>query len=345
MATAKLSGKGYKEMIFRKTVSFIMISLIICSLGCFKKEQDISAPNCLYVPEQDNGVAGIGTMRGNTNGNLQNGGLAVCDGTLLYFVDYDYTQDKSAINQINLESQERSVLLDNIQGHVSQINYYNNDLFFVCNSPENEALNCVMLYSPETQTSKELLQQEHITMLQTVYQRIIVSAVTGSESAVYLYKLDGAYVGKIDSFLLYGAMDGLLYGIHEDVTSTVFSAVDAEGNCVETYPVEVAIPINGYLIHVNNALNHEDYLDYTGRVEIIDATNGQITYIPITQFPCSSYYNASTNFIYIKQYGYDETGVVYRMDWEGKELAQVSNIVFDEGFSLWNDIIITNSFS
>ncbi len=323
----------------RMATVFLLIVLISALFGCNTGTKEPQTWD-------DNGIDGIGVIRGNTSGNLytRNRGRAVCDGNDIYYVEqlcapvYDEQLfDPVRICRYNLSTKETQVLIEfedvNSRDDICFLNLIGTDLYYVDKSFEGDT-NSIYRLSTEDLSVQKIGDHRLSLFFLAAYERLFIADREGTT----ICDLDGTEIKRIDGFIICGAMDGVLYG--EDKESNCCVSLDLDGNVVDRYEsVRNPIPINGYLVELNYFEVNEKHID---EITIINVSTKEGRVFEVTQIGCSNYYNVSRDWIYLQEYGLDEMGEIYRIDWNGNGFMKVDDRVFMQGFALWEDTILAD---
>ena len=327
-----------KALLWMLVLSMLLIGTAGCRKDAKDTQQDPAAEADQPARWHDNGIDGIGVVRGNSNGNLyeRNKGRAVCDGKDIYYVDQE--SDPVRICRYNLSTEETQVLIEledvNYCLDICFLNLIGTDLYYVDKSFDGD-INRIYRLSTEDLSVQKIGDYSWIRFFLVAYDRLFVAEREGTT----IYDLDGIEIKRIDGFIVCGAMDGVLYG--EDRESNCCVSLDLEGNLVDRYEsIRNPIPINGYLVELNNYFGEHD--EYINEITVINVSNQESTVFEVTQIGCSNYYNVSGNWIYLQNYGLDEMGEIYRIDWNGNGFSIVDDHVFMQGFALWEDTILAD---
>jgi hypothetical protein len=290
--------------------------------------------------EQDDGVSGIGIVRGNTNGNLQNKGRAVCDGKYIYYVD-QYAQPVS-ICQYDLDTRENKVLrvIEKVDWprDVECLNLIGDSLYYVIGyyiTGHSNYSYQVCVLSLKDGSVRILGEYKLVFYFLIAYDRMFIT----DDGNTIIRDLKTNTEQTIEDFCLCGIMNGELFGYrkHEDFCVSL----DLNGNETNRYEGVISpIPICGYLVDLNNL--NEDYYTHIGTIRIIDTiTNEERTFI-VPDIPCAGYFNVSKEHFFLQRYWDDECGEIFRMDWDGEKIEQVDDRVFGTGVSLWGDTLLAD---
>ncbi|MGN0784633.1 MAG: hypothetical protein ACI4MR_03080 [Candidatus Aphodomorpha sp.] len=292
----------------------------------------------LYVGCEDDGLHGIGTVRGNSNGNLLSSGgwgRAVCDETAIYYVQNGgYRYGAFQIVRYDMQTCDSAILVDDFDGaaQVGQLNLLNGWLYFAVEMDGNHVM--VQRLEISTGVRETVCRFQTLSFMLAAYERLFVCDTPAGQTRVL--DSDGRELAVLENFILVGAMDGILYGYRQREGHYV--ALDAAGQQTARYAdAGAAVPINGHLIFLNT-LSEDAPLSHSGTVTIVQVETGETTAFEVPEIPCASYFNVSDSYLYLQRYGADESGELYRIDWNGADLIQIDARTFDTGVSLWNDV-------
>lgn len=335
-------------MKYFKTIVVLLLccSLLISCLGCNRETEK----NTLYTPDaSDDGLSGVGTIRGNTNGNIIGaGGRAVCDGERIFAVNYDSDKGYCIVEQQIKDGSEHELLrLDAAYTvGVTDLNLLGDKLYFLKGTDGEYE---VIEYDLSTQTTKVLYQsQTHLFDMHAVYGKLLFSTREGN--TVILDADDPESFVQEDDFRIMGAMGGLLYG--ERPSDQKLVAINAFGEVTAEFDADYtcAIPALGKIVCMDNLYrmpeNEPEAIDYSTKITILDADNGEIvTTFPIPDIACESYLNLSENYLYVQEYLIDGAGSIHRINWTGEDFSMFDDRCFRSGISLWNDQPLTDSLN
>lgn len=286
----------------------------------------------------DNGIDGIGVVRGNTNGNLHsNHGRALCDGNNIYYIDQE--SDPVRICKYNLSTKETQVLVEfkdeTSPMNIGYLNLIGTDLYYAEGIYTGQTQSIYRISTIDLRSEKIYETTDLLFHLFAAYDRLFITDMQG----ILICDLNGKEINRIDGYYLSGMMDGILYAYRSDADGCY--AMDLNGTVKDFYDTVVSpIPINGYLVDLDNLAGEP--LEYKGNLTVVNAANHESRSFEIPEIGCASYWNISKDAVYLQKYGYDETGEIYRMDWYGNGLSRVDDRIFYTGVSLWEDRLLAD---
>lgn len=312
----------------------------------------------LWEPCADDGVSGVGTVRGNTNPNLNmclHSGTAVrCDGRIYYTGARTDDETVTASLLRYTEATKRTDVLweysaaagtdglERYEYNIFDLNILGDTLYFRLGGSWNESsvwkLSLSDLTAARVTDGRKLVAAYGKLFVQSGDDTVIIDCADTNERSV------------IPGFLFQGVMDGYLFGKFKDDEQDV--RLDCCGSEDERFSDSLYpnyILINGYAIGIDDLIlvyTPEGYLDHTGivRVTAVTADRGSPFYgFVVPEIPCSGYYSASAEYLYIQTYYEDEHGDVWRIRWDGTGLEQVDRRVFANGFMLDGDTLLVNT--
>jgi len=282
---------------------------------------------------EDNGIDGVGSVRGNTNGNISVGGRAVDVGDSIFYTttvcDADWNPSQQLVMRDKASKTERVVFSDagryNHRG-IRYLNWYKGILYFALENdiyaynPEDESIVCIY----EREGHKPYLYSFHVA-----YDLLFVSYVL--EETVCLdihtyervYQHEGLYVSSI--------MDGRLYGYYEPNNNRSYISMYPDGTDLQPC-APVMIASDGKLYYLESHLYASIEIDilYT-----TDLASGETIERPITEIlDCGCWFNVSRKGIYIQGDFNDGAGPLYLMSLDGKWKGQISSYYFDYGVTI-----------
>ena len=286
----------------------------------------------------DNGIDGIGVVRGNSNGNLhRNRGRALCDGNDVYYVDQE--SDPVRICKYNLSTKEAQVLAElkdeTSPMDIGYLNLIGTDLYYAEGIYIGQTQSIYRISTIDLRSEKIYEVQNYLFTFFAAYDRLFITDRQG----ILICDLNGKEMNRIDGYHLSGMMDGILYAYRLDVDGCY--AIDLNGEVKDFYDtVEDPIPIDGHLVELNNLAGEP--LEYKGILTIVNVVNHESRSFEVPEIRCAGYYNVSCGTIYLQRYGHDETGEIYRMDWNGNGLTKMDDRIFYTGVSLWGDTMLVD---
>lgn len=289
-------------------------------------------------PWIDNGIDGIGVVRGNSNGNLlHNCGRALCDGNDIYYIDQE--SNPIRICKYHLSTNEVQVLVEfedeSSPMDIGYLNLIGTDLYYAAELLNGKTQIIYRISTIDFRTEKIYELQNHLFTFFVAYDRLFITDRHG----ILICDLNGAEINRINDYYMSGAMNGILYAYRLDEDGCY--AIDLNGEIVDYYDtVENPIPINGHLVELNNLAGEP--LEYIGILTIVNIANHESRTFEVPEIRCSSYWNISKDTVYLQKYGHDETGEIYRMDWNGNGLMKVDDRIFYAGISLWGNTLLTD---
>ena len=332
----------------RFTKAVLLGVLILCMLGCSAFTNNPADDTTDVVPtdmisEQtetwsDNGIDGIGVVRGNSNGNLyRNCGRALCDGNDIFYVDQE--SDPVRICRYTLSTKETQVLVEfkdeNLPMNIGYLNLIGTSLYYATGIFDGQTQSIYRVSTIDLQSEKIYEVDNGLFWFFSAYDRLFITDRQG----ILICDLNGTVINRIDDYYLCGAMDGILYAYRLDVDGCY--AINLNGEVKDFYDMDASpIPIDGYLVSLNNLVGEP--LEYKGILTVVNVVNHESRSFEIPEIRCTGYYNVSCGTIYLQRYGYDETGEIYRMDWNGNGLTKVDDRIFYTGVSLWGDNMLVD---
>ena len=263
----------------------------------------------------DNGIDGVGSIRGNTNGNLNSYGRAVKTPDEVYYVDYFDESDSGVwgtkLCRYDLLTQKTETIFSLDYGvyfDIAYLNWYANKLWFVVENKD------IFLYDPKTKALDcvfEGSEGARITRLILAYD-IACVAVYGLHYQSDLFRgtlcLD-AQTGEIvlshPFFSVRSIMDGRLYGrrriTHDDGKS---GSMFPDGSDLKEC-ADFDFTADGKLYSWMR-LKYENDEGQTvdgSAILITNVTDGseQLCAVP-EDFRFDGTYNASHNYLYLQEY-------------------------------------------
>ncbi|MCL2671084.1 MAG: hypothetical protein FWF10_03500 [Clostridiales bacterium] len=359
----------------RKVISFILIIAINASFffGCAKPSQnaDVGTPSVeqtppvgtpivpaspeptpiaelspyAYLPAQgpirdwnytDGGLDGVGTVIGNTNGNMARGGLAVENAEKTHFYYYvefpDSFSDESHILEYNKKTETLSLVFECGDDRMDYpyLNFLNGKLWFANR-------NKMYSYDPENGKLAELLSLEtSIDGMYAGYGYIyIYTAISPAMHETLCYDIvEGQLSHRIGGFSIENLMDGRVYGFRIDADGAWqgVSMTPDDRNVEEGYAGNVVADGKSYWWSVGEGEWPED-----GDIYVCDMHSGEIRKIELPDdFFCYDLVNLSRDYIYVKDWIADDWGYVYAIRIsDGKCMGRISDCMYYyEGFSI-----------
>ena len=286
----------------------------------------------------DNGIDGIGVVRGNTNGNLHsNHGRALCDGNNIYYIDQE--SDPVRICKYNLSTKETQVLVEfkdeTSPMNIGYLNLIGTDLYYAEGIYTGQTQSIYRISTIDLRSEKIYETTDLLFHLFAAYDRLFITDMQG----ILICDLNGKEINRIDGYYLSGMMDGILYAYRSDADGCY--AMDLNGTVKDFYDTVVSpIPINGYLVDLDNLAGEP--LAYKGIMTVVNAATHESRSFEVPEISCAFFWNISKDAIYLQKYGEDETGEIYRMDWYGNGLTMVDDRIFYTGVSLWEDRLLAD---
>jgi len=297
----------------------------------------------------DNGIDGIGTMRGNTNGNLYLDGRAVDAGSIIYYVDYI----ELCILSYDKESESESIIYetsDESKQTIRCLNWYADVLYFAIG-------NAVYAYSPVNgqvvRIHEEYSDAPYVYNLHVAYDLLFIgysrndTICLNASTYEFMYRYEGYYVESI--------MDGRLYGYYH--ADEKYTSMHPDGTEEREYP-PFQIAADGKLYYLDEEWadlpadfdpsipddfgNTWDMSQYfmqwkypaAAKLHITDIASGETKVRYITEIPCAPFMNIWHDKIYLQLSGHDYCGKPFLMNMDWEWLGQVHNYDFAMGITL-----------
>lgn len=276
----------------------------------------------------DNGIDGVGSIRGNTNGNLWLHGRAVLAPDAAYYVDYNTETEEGVwgvtLFRYNRSTQKReTILVLDYAAHfdIEYLNWYANKLWFVLKRKD------VFTYDPETKTLEcvfEGSERARITNLILAYDIVFV-AVSRQDYQSELFQgtlcLDvqtGEIVYAYERFAVWSIMDGRLYGYlytQKGSSDWSYCSMLPDGSDIkECAPFDLAVDGKLYSWTLWEYENDEGQtVDGTAILITNVADGSEYLYVIPENFRFEGIYNVSHDYLYLQHLGANNVGGVYRV--------------------------------
>ena len=290
---------------------------------------------------EDNDLDGIGTIRGNTNGNLATGGRAVDAGDTIYYIlnPSEWGKKQMKLLAYDKASGMEMVLLDE-EIYLGALNWDGNLLWFAHSSSDANSPDEICTLNPNTREMQVVFEGGKSVMI--IYGLALVET--------WYFEGDWSYPRTIcldintheilytyDRFCATSAMDGWLYGSGGDprTISDKFYKMRPDGTQKKRCaPVSVAADGKLYYYDRYKTVGHYPAKSSL-QLMITDAKSGKTRKLLFKNMTFDCALNLSHERIYLLD---DETADLYTTDLDGANLAHLPDLAISwlQGLTLLN---------
>jgi len=251
-------------------IIYLSILLLLCSCALpYKSKWDIA----------DNGIDGVGTIRGNTNGNwaMLFGARAVATENVAYYAEDYYdpalSEWRARVLKVDLQTRVTTCIFtsENSGSYmpgISNLNFFDNKLWFTKERSYPDSMS-IYIYDPAEDAIKKFLEADKVNTIvaygyafisifdldlevETEGDRVISQRINGwtVKTVVYdAYTLKQKEGMTIDGFEVRQAMDGRLYGVMHGDDGEDFYSMYPDGTDQRSCP-EFQIAADGKLYNL-----------------------------------------------------------------------------------------------
>ena len=290
---------------------------------------------------EDNGIDGIGTIRGNTNGNLANGGRAVDVGDVIYYVEStsNTTKRQEGKMQLFLRSKMEGaapILLDE-RACIEGLNWDGKQLWYAYSDSASSLPDRVRRLDPSTgETHIVGKERAYVSRLLIAYGMVFVSRGYGyggeaETTCLDINTLETVYVHE--DFIVTSAMDGWLYGCdgYLELISDKFYKMRPDGTeKKKSAPVSVAADGQLYFYDLQKPGKDGFPLSSSEKLLVTDARSGKMRKLGFKDV-FGKHFNVSHELIYLTEY---DDGNVYTVNLDGKKLTRLTGYNYYWAYAL-----------
>lgn len=281
---------------------------------------------------EDGGLDGVGTIIGNTDGNIANGGLAVENDEkthVFYRAEPDSFSEEYHIIEYNRESGAISLVFEcgNDRRDYPYLNFLGGQLWF-------KNGNKVYSYNSELDKLSVALETDsNVWSLRAAYGYLYIETEANHDTLCFDITL-GKLTHQLQSFSITNIMDGRLYGSYfdSDTTWQNISMTPDGRNLQKGFGGGIVANGKCYWWAVGEGECPED-----GEIYVQDMHTGEICNVKLpNDFFCYDLVNVSHDYIYVKDWVADDWGYAYAIRIrDEKWMGRISDyLYYYEGFCI-----------